>query len=110
MSKAQSSPTEVFGWAITHGVHHNGCPFVEMSKPGFPVMGERGEPGIDPDIMLQRLLPRALAKEMENATPVHRGEWQARLLEAEQERDDARMLRRERALREQNRALQKAQG
>lgn len=84
---------DFYGWTITHASHHDGKPTVEATKPGRVLMGEMGERGIDPEIMLQRLRPRLLAQDVEASSPDDRGLWQERLRAAEDERDDARAVR-----------------
>lgn len=81
------------GWSIHYSEDNEGHPEVEMRKSGFVTMGERGEHGIDPDIMLQRLKPRILQQEVDAASPDDRSLWQQRLDVAIAERDDARELR-----------------
>lgn len=95
--------SELFGWRIRFDRNHRGQPFAEMSKEGFLLVGERGEVGIDPEILLQRLIPRAFEQEVDRATPSHRGLWEERVQEALDAREDARAMRRERVLREQDR-------
>lgn len=93
-----------YGWTITHSTHHDGKPVVEATKPDRVRMGERGEVGIDPEIMVQRLKPRLLAQDVVASSPDDRGLWQERLREAEDARDDARVVRVQRAQREAQRA------
>lgn len=82
------------GWQIRYGEDGEGHPLVEMTKPGRTTMGEIGEHGIDPEVMLQRLKPRVLEQEVAAAeSEEERRTWGERLFTAITERDNARELR-----------------
>ena len=91
-----------YGWKVTQGVveegdpafpGHVGYPMARMQKRDRNTITTVGRPGIDPEVMLQRIRVDALQQDVDASSPDDRESWEKRLAAATAEKEDAEALR-----------------
>jgi hypothetical protein len=81
------------GWTVEHGKSATGKPRITLSKPNRSTIWIDRRVGTDPEVALERIKVSALEQEVAASSPDDKTLWQKRLVEAIDDRDQARAYR-----------------